>query len=544
MDALRKLFEHDFMPHGVCYSWRPDILWLNVGSDVVIAAAYYSIPLALFLFVQRGRDLTFRRMYWLFAAFILFSGATHILGAVTVWDPLYRLQGWMKFLTAAVSVATAILLWPLLPRVLALPSPAQLARNNALLQAEVNERQRRESELVELQSSLERTLEERTAQLARSNRQLASQAQRLTEADQRKDRFLGVLAHELRSPLVPIRNAAFLLKEQSANEPRQIERVANLIEDQVRQLARLIDDLSGVQRIVDGEIELRPRAIDTGELITSVAQTIGPLIDQHGHRLSISMPERPPQIEADPVRLRQVLTNLLTNAALYTDAGGNIQLQVQEEDGEVVFRVRDNGMGIPEIDYESMFEMFTRTERSIERAKSGLGLGLAVVRRLVELHGGSVSVHSDGIGKGSEFTIRLPAAARLPGAASDSDVPRHDLRGLNILVVDDHKLTADSLCEALRHEGATALPSYSGTEALASLAASLPDVLLLDLGLPDMPGEKVARQVRTRSGHNAPLIVALTGFAETPRPEDGFDFHLVKPVALPDLLKVLAERRR
>ncbi len=532
------------MPHGVCYLWRPDILWLNVGSDVMIAAAYYSIPLALFLFVQRRHDLTFRWVFWLFAAFILLCGTTHILGAVTVWDPLYRLQGWVKLLTAGVSVATAILLWPLLPRALALPSPAQLAHNNALLQAEMSERQRREAELVELQSRLERTVEERTAELARSNRKLAYQAQRLTEANQRKDRFLGVLAHELRSPLVPIRNAAFLLKEQSAHEPLQVERVADLIEDQVRHMARLIDDLGDVQRIVHGEIELRRESIDTGELIATVAQTVAPLLDEHGHQLSISVPEHPPQLEADPARLRQVLTSLLTNAALYTDPGGHIQLQVGAEDGDVVFRVRDNGMGIPEIEYESMFEMFTRTAQSIERAKSGLGLGLAVVRRLVELHGGSVTVHSEGIGKGSEFTVRLPAAARAPSAASDSAMPRADLRGLDILVVDDHKLTADSLCEALRHEGAAARPSYSGTEALASLAASCPDVLLLDLGLPDMPGEKVARQVRAESGRNAPLIVALTGFVETPRPEDGFDFHLVKPVALPDLLKLLAERRR
>ena len=537
MDVLHKLLENDFMPHGVCYLWRPDILWLNVGSDLLIAAAYYSIPLVLFLFVQRRRDLKYRWVFWLFAAFILACGTTHILGAVTVWDPLYRLQGWVKLITAGVSVATAVLLWPLLPRALALPSPAELARNNALLQDEVKERRQREVELVELKSGLERTVNERTAELARSNRQLSLQAQRLTEADRRKDRFLGVLAHELRSPLVPIRNAAFLLKEPGAQAPQDIKRVATMIEDQVQHMARLIDDLSDVQRIVGGDVVLHKEWIDSGELVNAAAQTVAPLMDEHAHQLSISIPEPAPQLEADPARMRQVLTNLLTNAALYTDPGGNIELQLSEEHGDVVFRVRDNGIGVAETEQESLFDMFARTQQSIERVKSGLGLGLAVVRRLATLHGGSVAVHSEGIGKGAEFTVRIPVGKRSEQPARLA--VRASLRGMKILVVDDHKLTADSLCEALRHEGADASPAYRGADALTMLSESRPDVLLLDLGLPDMAGEEVARQARARFA--GPLrIVALTGFAEAPRPEDGFDCHLVKPVALLKLLAILA----
>lgn len=528
-----------FMPHGVCYAWQPDVLWLNVGSDVLIAAAYYSIPLALLLFVRKRPDVSFRWMIWLFAAFILLCGTTHILGAVTVWEPIYVTQGWLKLLTAMVSVATAVLLWPLLPKAIALPSPAQMARKNASLRAEMQRREQRERQLEQLQQSLERRIAERTAELERSNALLASHARRMSQAETRKDRFLGVLAHELRSPLTPIRNAAFLLRDTS--DPKQIQRAAAMIDDQVTHMARLIEDLSDTQRIVSGQIELRKQLAVAQDVVRAALDTVQPLLDENRHRLAVTMPPAPLTIEVDPARLRQILTNLLNNAALYTDAHGEIGLELRQDGQDAVFRIRDNGMGMEPQQCEALFDMFARSEQAVSKVKTGLGLGLAVVRRLVELHGGSVSVHSDGPGAGSEFIVRLPDVVRDAQSPAAVRAPA-SLQGLKILVVDDHRLSADSLREALAVEGADVQAVYTGADAVQCADHWRPAVVLLDIELPDASGYDVAQRLRSLAGLEHLQLVALTGHHALSRPEM-FACSLLKPVELDQLLHLLETLR-
>ena len=368
----------------------------------------------------------------------------------------------------------------------------------------------------------------------------------LEEADHRKDEFLAMLAHELRNPLAPLRNALHIVRQRGPDRRAVTRHALDLMDRQVGHLVRLVDDLLDVSRITRGKVELRKEAIDLAEAATRAVESARPLIDARRHRLTYEGPPAPVRVEADPVRLTQVIGNLLTNAAKYTDEGGRITLTVGWEAGEAVVRVRDTGVGIAPEMLPRVFDLFTQVERTLDRAQGGLGIGLTLVRSLVELHGGSVQAFSGGVGAGSEFVVRLPARADAedrgretrPGVAAPV-TPRR------ILVVDDNLDSAETLAQLLQLSGHQARTAHNGPGALAAAGAFRPEVVLLDIGLPGMDGYEVARRLRAGPGGEKMLLVAQTGYGQE---EDrcrsrqaGFDAHLVKPVDPGALQALLAD---
>ena len=369
----------------------------------------------------------------------------------------------------------------------------------------------------------------------------------IRDADRHKSEFLAMLGHELRNPLAPLLNALHLLG-MGAVEGVEAGQARDVAERQVRHLARLVDDLLDVSRISSGKIQLRKGPVSLKAAVTNAIEISRPVINDRSHELIVSLPEDQVFLEADAARLEQVVSNLLNNAAKYTEPGGRIELEAGSAGGEAYVRVRDTGVGIDPKLLPRIFDLFTQAERSLDRSQGGLGIGLTLVRRLVELHGGSVVASSAGVGLGSEFTVRLPQG-------SDS-VERNgkDIRGrrspdkadgshMRVLVVDDNQDGARILARLLTACGHRPALAHDGPSALAAAAEHSPDVILLDIGLPGMDGYEVARQLRAHEGQDRSLLVALTGYGQD---EDfrrsqaaGFDHHLVKPVdpqALRDLL--------
>ena len=367
----------------------------------------------------------------------------------------------------------------------------------------------------------------------------------LREADRRKDEFLAMLAHELRNPLAPIRNSLHILRLTSEADA-STRRIGEMMERQVSHMVRLVDDLLEVSRITRGKIELRKEPTLVGAIVRSAVETSRPAIEAAKHRLVLDVPVEPEVLECDPVRLTQVVANLLNNAARYSEPGGQIRLAVRRERGEVVISVRDTGIGIPPDLLPRVFEPFMQVDRT-HHAQGGLGIGLALVKSLVELHGGTVAAHSDGPGTGSEFVLRLPAGpARMPsvdptcGGLSALASPR-------VLVVDDNEDAAESLGVLLQLLGAVVEVAFDGPAAIEAVVSHRPAAVLVDIGMPGMDGHEVARRIRELPGSDGITLIALTGFGQE---EDrhrsrsaGFDHHLVKPadvVALQALLGVQA----
>lgn len=356
----------------------------------------------------------------------------------------------------------------------------------------------------------------------------------LRDADRRKDEFLAILAHELRNPLAPIRNSLHILRLTARDDPA-VERVGDMLERQVNHMVRLVDDLLEVSRITRGKIELRKESIEVAAIVRSAVETSRPLIDAAGHQLAVTLPSEPLTLEGDLVRLAQVLANLLNNAAKYTDPGGQIWLTVACAGSEIQISVRDNGAGIAADMLPRVFDLFTQVDRTAGKAHGGLGIGLSLVKSLVDLHGGRVAARSAGIGQGSEFTVHLPRAL---GAQHSGPTPAHQRPGAataprRILVVDDNRDAAESLGMLLKLLGAEVQVAYDGPEALQVIGAFRPAIILLDLGMPGMDGYEVARQLRQRPEGRDATLIALTGWGQE---EDrrrskaaGFDHHLIKP---------------
>jgi signal transduction histidine kinase/ActR/RegA family two-component response regulator len=367
---------------------------------------------------------------------------------------------------------------------------------------------------------------------------------RLGEANHRKDQFLAMLAHELRNPLAPLWNALHVMRLAGDRGPA-IEQARAVAERQVQHLARLVDDLLDVSRIAHGKIELRKEQIELTPVVASAVEAARPLVEARRHDLSVSLPTKPVRLEADPTRLGQILVNLLTNAAKYTEPGGRIGLTAERDGDELVVRVRDNGVGIAPDMLARVFEPFVQLERSQDSSQGGLGIGLALVRSLVDLHGGSIIAASLGPGQGSEFILRLPALpeARAEwGAVVFKAGQPSEGRALRVLVVDDNVDAAQSLAVLLNLWGHEVCTAHDGTTALQAAQTWRPEVVLLDIGLPGMDGHEVARRLRDLLGPDRPLLIALTGHAredDRRRSQDaGFDRHLVKPVD-PEILEVL-----
>jgi two-component system CheB/CheR fusion protein len=375
----------------------------------------------------------------------------------------------------------------------------------------------------------------------RVERTLREQADQLRAADRRKDEFLAMLAHELRNPLAPIRNAVEVLRHADPAQKSEIDRARDLIDRQVQYLTRLVNDLLDVSRAIQGKIKLDKKLIELSAFVNQAVEFSRELIAARRHRLSVSLPPQPVYLEGDLLRLAQVLSNLLDNAAKYTDEGGQIWLTAEQVGEEAVIRVRDTGIGMPAKLIKRVFGLFTQAERPLDRPQGGLGIGLSLARRLVELHGGRVEAFSGGPGQGSEFVVWLPARAAPQATAGQENESRPAVpsTGRRILVVDDNADAAESLAMMLQLNGHEVRTALDGPAALEAARAFKPQFVLLDIGLPGMSGYEVAGRLRQRPETQKAVLIAVTGYSQAEdrqrSKEAGFDHHLAKPVTLDEL---------
>ena len=397
--------------------------------------------------------------------------------------------------------------------------------------------------LLAMEDITDREREAEKSRLLASEQAARAQAE---QANRNKDEFLAMLAHELRNPLAPILNSLLILRTPGV-EKTDIEWTVAIMERQVRHMTRLIEDLLDVSRLTRGKIELRKEKVELSSILAHALEIARPSIESRGHQLTVRQPDEPAWIEADPARLEQAVANLLNNAAKYTPDGGQISLEAEVLDDEFVVRVRDTGSGIaPEL-LPTIFDLFIQGNQSLDRPEGGLGIGLTLVRTLVELHGGTVEAWSEGVGRGSEFTIRLPRNARHdPGAVSIATPADRDTPSKRVLVVDDNKDAAATLARLLSGRGHDVEVAHDGPTAVTLARESSPEVILLDLGLPGMDGYEVARRIRHEVTSSRPLLVAVTGFGQEAdrrkSREAGFDLHLLKPVDLAALQAAIARR--
>ena len=420
----------------------------------------------------------------------------------------------------------------------------RLAEANTTLQAE------KTRELKDFNATLRRA----NTELERANRSLQSEVaeraraeQALKEADRHKDEFLAMLAHELRNPLAPILNAVQLMRMKPMPDA-QLSRSRDVIERQLSHLTRLVDDLLDVARITRGRINLSPEPIELAALIARAVETVQPLIQERGHEFTSEIPAGTLRVNADPLRLTQALGNVLGNAAKYTERGGRITLTVCRQGTDVEIRVRDTGIGIPAEVLPRIFDLFTQLDRRSDHAHSGLGIGLALVRRLLQMHDGTISAHSEGPGRGSEFVIRLPlllettqsANGQQPATRADAVPPVRR----RILVADDNADALETLATVLELGGHEVFSAANGSLALECAERHLPEVALLDIGMPLLDGYEVARRIRAQAWGKRITLVALTGWGQDSdrrrSQEAGFDSHLVKPLDLEKLTQLLA----
>ena len=448
-----------------------------------------------------------------------------------------RVLGYLGILSAVMTVALVVawLLSAWLQRAVTQPLEAVATAARAVFEKRdfsVRAPKTTEDEIGTLADALNQML----ADLEREMAERRGAEDALKAADRRKDEFLATLAHELRNPLAPIRNAAYIM-QASKNDPAAITDGLAMIERQLNQMVRLVDDLLDVSRITTGKLTLRRERTDVRAVAQSALETIEPLIRARGHRLSVELPPDGMIIHADPTRLAQVFLNLLNNAAKFTDPGGCIDFHVQVRDGELTVRVRDNGIGIAPEMIDELFEMFAQADHSLERSATGLGVGLSLARRLVELHGGTIEAYSDGHGHGSEFVVRIPLSnidmpvERRGGeaAAATANGARH-----RILLADDNIDFATSLAMVLGSMGNDVRVEHDGPAAFAAATEFRPDIAFLDIGLPRLNGYDLARRLRKLPVTADCILVAVTGWGQASdrqlAREAGFDDYMVKPV--------------
>ncbi len=385
-------------------------------------------------------------------------------------------------------------------------------------------------------------------ELRRIEREREQALEDLSRASRKKDEFLATLSHELRNPLAPIRTGLQVLKLDDP-DPDRAERSVEIMENQVEHLVRLVDDLLDMSRITRGKLELRRKTTEISTIIESAVEAAQPFIDEADHELIVTGPAEPIFVDADPTRLSQVFVNLLSNAAKYSDPGGQIRLSVTHEGDQVVVYVSDRGIGIDSGDLDAIFVMFNQAAPSDGESRGGLGIGLTLVRQLVEMHGGTVEAKSDGPGAGSEFVVRIPVTdAPSEAAVANPQPDAQTSSSLRILIVDDNEDGADMLQTLLEARGNEAHVAYDGEEGVSMAKQVEPDVILLDIGLPKLDGHEVCRRIRAESWGKDILIIAVTGWGQERDRElsrdAGFDHHMVKPVDLEELQRVIAHDAR
>jgi signal transduction histidine kinase/CheY-like chemotaxis protein len=519
-----------------CGTWSSELGWLHILSDIAIFGAYTAIPCVLAFFTIRRTDIPFPKVIWLFVSFIFACGTTHLIEAVIFWQPVYRFAGWVKLFTALVSWGTVVALVQIVPQVLHFPG---LAKLNKELMTEVEVRKRIEGEL--------RRSEERLGDLLGSERQARSDAER---ANRVKEEFLSTVSHELRTPLNAILGYAQLLlrSDDDAHEGLRI------IERNAKAQAQLIDDLLDMSRIIAGKVRLTVAPVDLADVVAGALDALRPTADAKNIRLDAVVGPQGMLVLGDAARLQQVAWNLVSNAIKFTPRGGRVEVRLARADSHVAISVSDTGEGIaPEV-LPLVFDRFQQADSSSTRRHGGLGLGLSIVKHLVELHGGSVRAASDGVGRGACFTVELPlrvvpADGGENGAPATSDVrlsADFTLQGARVLVVDDDPQSLAVIKQLLGEFDAEVETAGSVDEALAVFHQRPPDVLLSDIGMPGRDGYDLARAVRglpESAGGKVPAA-ALTAFA---RSEDrkrallaGYQAHITKPVDASELAIVVA----
>lgn len=543
IDFLSKLFDtSDFPPRWRCGIWTEGHGWLHIFSDLAIFGAYTAIPLVIAFFVIRKKqDVPFPRIFWLFVIFIFACGTTHLIEAIIFWQPIYRFAGMVKLLTAIASWLTVIALIKIVPQALHLPGLAAL---NAELKSEIEERKRTEEALRA--SEIERET------LLNSERQARQNAE---QANRRTDEFLSVVSHELRTPLSAILGYAQLLRNGMI-DPREMPEAYGVIERNGHAQVQIIDDLLDMSRIISGKLRLNVRSISLSEVIEAALETVKPAADAKDVRLTKVVDPNVGSIVGDFDRLQQVIWNLLSNAVKFTPRGGRVQVSLEQLDSHLEIAIADSGCGISPEFLPHVFERFRQSEESTTRRHGGLGLGLSIVKQIVELHGGYVRAQSKGENQGSTFVVSLPlqiahvenTSGHIPrienGTASSHQLP--DLKGLTILAVDDEQDIANILKIYLQQRGAKVIAAFSAKEALKVLETVRPDVIISDIGMPGTDGYQLIRAIRSRDAEQGGTIpaIALTAFA---RSEDrkkallaGFQNHLSKPVNHEELLVVIS----
>jgi signal transduction histidine kinase len=493
-------------------------------------------------------------LLWGFAGYFFFSESSYLSQIFIAFVLSGMISGGISTLAAVPNAYLAFLLPTLLPYAVRLMSVGtDLHRAMGVLvlvylvmmwlvsrrvSTTVAESLRLRLQNLDLLNTLEQRVRERTEKLGRSE-------EALRDADRRKDEFLAVLGHELRNPLAPIRTAVHLMQMPGASEA-MMHWGREIIDRQIDHLTRLVDDLLDVSRIVQGKISLHENSVEIGVVIDHAVEASRPLISARQHQLLLSVPSHPMWVRGDFVRLAQIVANLLNNAAKYTEVGGTISLTVEATESWVKIDVEDNGIGITEKTLPHIFDLFTQADHTLARTQGGLGIGLTLVKRLVEMHGGRVEARSAGAGLGSEFIVHLPrrlapaSQSRGDGASAGLGLSKTAVR---VLVVDDNQDAAESLALLMRCEGHTVLVAFDGGTALAQVAQFRPHAVLLDIGMPGMDGFEVVREMRAREATRTAVIVAVTGYGQ---PDDrararaaGFTDHVTKPVDPVKLLSVL-----
>ncbi len=531
-DLLRVFADSCLMTATLWEFWKPGFSFstLQQVSDSLLGLAglsSFALLTTSYWMFSRRRVIPSRQSVWLLGALLVVCGFSQLAGLVVV-IPAAR--------AAVISLITAISCWAaalsLMPLVVHWPAILPEALPKVDYEREIAERQRAEEAL----------------------RNSEAETRKLVEADARKNEFLAMLGHELRNPLAPIRYAVKIMKQRGLVD-NELCWARDVVDHQVRQMAELVDELLDISRVTTGKVRLQKEPIDVATIVAFAVETSRPMIEILNHRLSIVLPPGPVIVEADSLRMAQAISNLLNNAAKYSKSRGQIRLAVTVEGSEAVFRVRDKGIGIPPEMLAQIFDLFTQVDQSLDHSQGGLGLGLTLVRNLVEMHGGRVSAHSGGLGQGSEFVVRLPI---LPESkATEERAPRDsgvkpalsraaNVRSRRVLVVDDNVSSAQSLAMILKLDGHDVQVAHDGTVALDAVRRFRPEAILMDIGLPGMDGYEVALRLQQQPELRKTilLLAAVTGYAEDEARqrsrEVGFDHHLVKPVDPEVVLALLA----
>ncbi|MCW5936485.1 MAG: response regulator [Fimbriimonadaceae bacterium] len=530
-----------YTPRIACMGFEQPVVWLHLVSDMLIGIAYFSIPIALLTFALKRKDLGFNWVIWLFAVFILACGTTHFFGVANLWTPLYKIDGLVKAVTAFVSIVTAIVLWPLIPHALAVPSPAMLERQVAERTAQLAET----NENLTAEVAARRLAEAENQRLLESEKAARAEAERLNQV---KDDFVSTLSHELRTPLTAILGWCHILRSPLRDE--QLEEGLAVIERSTKTQSRLVEDLLDMSRIASGKLTIASEPILLAAPTRAAIETIQPTADAKSIRIHARGLEETCMVLGDFDRLQQVVWNLLSNAVKFSQPGSTVTLSLTSEENTCELRVRDEGKGISPEFLPQVFERFKQADSSTTRETGGLGIGLSVARHIVELHGGTLTAHSDGLGAGAVFSLRLPIFAPSPHEAVS--VPTFEspsnflLEGLHILVVDDEEDTLEMVKTLLERHGATVTACRSVNEGFVQLVTARPHLLVSDIGMPSTDGYDFMRMVRDLPDSELRQVpaLALTAYA---RPDDrltairaGYDWHLGKPFPPNELVETIA----